>query len=234
MRVYDVAINTLSMTTEQYQKILDEIIYERSTLFPMLSYNSERVANDYFGKYGGYYILWVRRIDKRDSRETPLWLKSPMQVRYPLRVGAQHFIRCKLNAPIFSTEQGQSTYWEYDGFLRTRANKVFWIFEKRENLGSDFFYAITEEGRIFQSSDGGEPRLTMSGAYLTTGQDAARSIEHTDVLVQRLSLSQSGIDKDEKLAHWMHSGAAILDPGCEETQAEFQRVEQLWREFVGP
>jgi transcriptional regulator with XRE-family HTH domain len=233
VRVYDVAVETLSMTMQQCQKILDEIIYERFTLFPMLSYNSERAANDYFLKYGGSYVLWTRRIDKRDSGETALWLKSPMQVRYPLRVGAQHFIRCKLNAPIFSTEPGQETYWEYDGFLRTRDSKLFWIFEKRENLGSDFFHAITEEGRIYQSSDGGDPRLTMSGTYLTTGQDAARSIEHTDVLLQRLSLPRSGKEKDEDIARWMHSGAAILDPRREETQAEFQRVEQLWREFAG-
>ena len=229
--VYDIAASTLSMTMEDVQKTLDQIIYERFTMFPMLSYNSEETAKAYVLKYGGSYTLWARRADNRDCKKpTPVWLKCPLRVRYALRLGSQHVIRCKLNAPRFFTEAGERKYWEYDGFLRTRGDKVFWMFEKRENLGSDFFHAITGEGRVHEAVDGNGVRLTMAGTYLTTGQDDSRSIERDDVLVQRYSLPPTAADAE--IRHWMHTGAQILDAEQEETREEFERVEELWRQFV--
>jgi hypothetical protein len=227
--VYDVA-EKLSMSMEQTQRILDEIIYTRFTLFPMLSYNSEKTANSYALKYGGSYTLWARRVDRRGSEAGPVWLKCPLRVRYALRLGSQHVIRCKLNAPRFSIQPGERKYWEYDGFLRTRGNKVFWMFEKREDLGSDFFFAITTEGRIHEADNQEGPRLTMAGTYLTTGQDDTVSIECSDVLIQRLSLPHS--EQDNDIRNWMHNRAQILDPRQDATRGEFDRVEQLWRGFV--
>jgi hypothetical protein len=229
--VYDIAASTLSMTLEDVQKTLDQIIYERFTLFPMLPYSNEETAKAYVSKYGGCYTLWVRRVDKRDPNNLrQVWLKCPLRVRYMLRLGGQHVIRCKFNGPRFSTEPGERNFWEYDGFLRTRDSKVFWMFEKRENLGSDFFHAITGEGRVHEAVDGKGVRLTMAGTYLTTGQDIARSIEHDDVLIQRYSLAPTAPEPDIK--HWMHNGAQILDPAVEETRQEFGRVEELWQEFA--
>jgi transcriptional regulator with XRE-family HTH domain len=230
--VYDIAASTLSMTMEDVQKTLDQIIYERFTLFPMLSYSNEETAKAYVQKYGGCYTIWLRRMDKRDLKKPrQVWLKCPLRVRYALYLGGRYVIRCKFNGPRFSTEAEERRFWEYDGFIRTRDNKVFWMFEKRENLGSDFFHAITGEGRYHGAVDGKDVRLTMSGTYLTTGQDDLRSIEHDDVLIQRYSLPPTADDADVR--RWMHTGAQILDSELEETREEYKRVEELWRQFVG-
>jgi hypothetical protein len=226
--VYDFARDILSMPMEKCQKVLDEIIYQRSTLFPTISYSSEGTATSYFGKYGGSYALWVRRRQLRDSGPAHLWLQCPLRVRYVLKLGNSYVLRCKLNAPILAAESGQRDHWEYDGFLRTRDNKVFWMFEKRENLGSDFFYCITNEGRIHH--DGDDRRFMLAGTYLTTGQDEARSIEHSDVLLQRRSLPNS--EPDEEIAKWMHKGFDILDPLDPQKQEAFAHVEALWESFT--
>jgi transcriptional regulator with XRE-family HTH domain len=228
LSVYDFAKEILSMRMEECQKILDEIIYERSTLFPTITYTNETTATSYFAKYGGSYALWIRRRQFRDSGPGYLWIQSPLRVRYVLRLGNSFLIRCKLNAPIFASESGQAAHWEYDGFLRTRDSKVFWMFEKRENLGSDFFYCITNEGRILQ--DGADRRFTLAGTYLTTGQDEVRSIEHSDVLLQRRSLPNS--EPDEDIAKWMHEGFDILDPSDPEKHDAFRHVEELWETFT--
>jgi hypothetical protein len=60
------------------------------------------------------------------------------------------------------------------------------MFEKRIILGSDFFYFIT--GKPFDYTIRRRSRKTLVGTYLSTGQDAARSIVADRVILQRLSI----------------------------------------------
>jgi hypothetical protein len=179
-RVYDVARKTLGMTIEQSQTIIDEVIYDKFGMFPTMHYHSAGDAYEQFGRFVGNYFLWVRRSVDGEWK----WLKVPLRVRYVLKLKGGAAIRCKLNAPILSPSlPAVLTHLEYDGFLRTRANKLFWTFEKREDLGSsDFFYAITDQGRVI------DDRLTLVGTYLTIGQDAENSILTNTVLLQRLTI----------------------------------------------
>jgi hypothetical protein len=183
-RVYDVAANTLNMTTGQGQKIIDEVIYDRFSMFPNICYESSDDAEASLRRFRGTYHLWARR----DGR----WLQSKMRVRYVVSIKSRSAIRCKLNIPVIRTEPYQIPYWEYDGFLRTYENKVFWMFEKRELEGVDFFYLITCKGDVYGRND--EARFTLSGKYLTTGQDAQKSIVADDVLLQRIPSQDTGVN----------------------------------------
>jgi hypothetical protein len=136
----------LGITTERYYHLWREAI-DRSALSPHLK--TDVLSRLDLCIHKGVHILI---------------LTIPPQQTVSLLDG--YIIRCKLNAPILATEVNQPRYWEYDGFLRTRGSKIFWTFEKREALGSDFFYFITE-GRICGGND--NARLTLSGTYLTTG-----------------------------------------------------------------
>ena len=147
-------------------------------------------------------------------------------------------IRCKLNAPMLTSDPQGITHWEYDGFLRTRNNKVFWMFEKREAMGSDFFFFITDQGRGY--GEGDQERLTLSGTYLTTGQDPGRSIVTSDVVLRRLSradieneLAQLGErhaleiphDDAQKIRGWMGRTAKPVKAG----EPEYSHINRLWK-----
>jgi hypothetical protein len=64
------------------------------------------------------------------------------------------------------------------------------MFEKRELEGVDFFYLITCKGDVYGRNN--EARFTLSGKYLTTGQDAQKSIVTDDVLLQRIPSQDAG------------------------------------------
>jgi hypothetical protein len=160
-----------------------------------------------------------------------------LRVRYVLDAGARHLIRCKLNAPIIEGKTEAPPYWEYDGYLRTLDENVFWKFVKREALGTDFFDFITNNG-IPQRRDGNVAWI-LSGAYLTTGQDPLHSIEQGEVILRGLLLEEiAGEDNQIKteaeiIADWMHSTATVLNPDKPETRPEWESVNALWQEY-GP
>jgi hypothetical protein len=181
-RVYDVAANTLNMTMGQGQRIIDEVIYDRFSMFPNICYESFDDAEASLKRFRGTYCLWARRNGR--------WLQSKMRVRYVVSIKSRSAIRCKLNIPVIRTEPYRIPYWEYDGFLRTYENKVFWMFEKRELEGVDFFYLITCKGDVYGRNN--EARFTLAGKYLTTGQDAQKSIVTDDVLLQRIPSQDAG------------------------------------------
>ncbi len=183
--IYDVATNTFNMTMGQGQRIIDEVIYDRFSMFPNVCYEFADDAEASLKRFRGTYYLWARR----DGR----WLQSKMRVRYVVSIKSRWAIRCKLNVPVIRSEPYRIPYWEYDGFLRTYENKVFWMFEKRELEGIDFFYLITCKGDVHGHNS--EARFTLSGRYLTTGQDAQKSIVTDDVLLQRIPSQESGLDK---------------------------------------
>jgi hypothetical protein len=229
--VYDVAFDQLSIQMEDCQKILDEMIYDTFTLFPSLSYDSRSAADLNFKKYGGLYLLYVRR-ERR-------WLKSPLRVRYVVKSGIRHLIRCKLNAPKLRPEPDAAlSYMEYDGYLRTADNNVYWKFEKRDAASIDFIDFITDDGKLYRTDDDRAVRV-LSGRYLTVGQDAVHSIEHGDVVMAGVLVEQlagAGYEKlsqreiDAVVVKWMHETAGVLD--AEDTTAtEWTRVNQLWRRF---
>jgi hypothetical protein len=219
-RVYDVAANTLNMTMGQGQRIIDEVIYDRFSIFPNICYESSDDAEASLKRFRGTYFLWARR----DGR----WLQSKMRVRYVVRIKSRSAIRCKLNTPVIRTEPYRIPYWEYDGFLRTYENKVFWMFEKRELEGIDFFYLITCKGDVYGRND--EARFTLSGKYLTTGQDAQKSIVTDDVLLQRIPSQDDGTNHQVVgLDDEMHCGIEAI-----EDKDEDNVITKLLEDFRAP
>jgi hypothetical protein len=225
LRVYDIATDVLGMSIEQCQKIIDEVIYDKLTIFPSICYEGAE-ASQTFADFGGNYHLWVCR----KIPDEIIWLRCPLRVRYILSLKNSrnsNVIRCKLNAPkIYSDELRIVKYWEYDGFLRTRGDKVFWMFERREMLGSDFFYCITDSGRSLR--DGGKERKILVGTYLSTDQDAARTIVADRMILERLSIAdietellKSGgpavpdreSDDAQKIRAWMSREPKCMRPG---------------------
>jgi transcriptional regulator with XRE-family HTH domain len=183
LRIYDIATDILGMNIEQCQKIIDEVIYDKHTIFPGICYDSATEASTAFEVLGGNYHLWVRRQLVGEA----IWLKCPLRARYVLNLKNGTVLRCKLNAPVIHRDEFRIvTHWEYDGFCRERDNRVYWMFEKRIILGSDFFYFIT--GKPFDYTIRRRSRKTLVGTYLSTGQDAARSIVADRVILQRLSI----------------------------------------------
>jgi transcriptional regulator with XRE-family HTH domain len=228
VRVYDVAKKILSMTKEQSQKIIDEIVYDNHTLYPSLCYETRSEAERDFQRFGGLYLLYFHR------RE--LWLKSPLRVRYVLPLGARYLIRCKLNAPIIHRDERPRPYLEYDGFIRRQDDNVFWKFANRDiTAPTDFFDFITNQGTVEQRSETVLIR-NLPGAYLTTGQDALRSIEHGKVWLRGVlfeDLKREGDTKtdDEVVTDWMHNTSNVLSKTEAETAEEWDWVEEQWKRF---
>jgi hypothetical protein len=219
-RVYDLAANTLNMTMGQGQRIIDEVIYDRFSMFPNVCYESSDDAEASLKRFRGTYHLWARR----DGR----WLQSKMRVRYVVGIKSRFAIRSKLNVPVIRSEPYRIPYWEYDGFLRTYENKVFWMFEKRELEGVDFFYLITCKGDVYGRND--EARFTLSGKYLTTGQDARKSIVSDDVLLQRIPSPGDGADQYANGSEEeMHTGIEAVD-----AKDEDNAISKLLKNFRGP
>jgi hypothetical protein len=227
--VYEVAEQTLSLSMDECQQILDEIIYDSFTLYPSLSYDTRIAADQDFNTYGGLYHVYVRR---RHSR----WLKCPLRVRYVVKAGTRYAIRCKLNAPVLRREPNAPRRFEYDGFLKpiTKKKRLAWKFEKRDALDADFFDVITNEGDLYGDEESAV--RILSGAYLTTGQDALYNIEHSDVIMKQLLLEQlvsqdySTMTKAEIakiIADWMHQTSCVLDENSE----EWHDVNALWNAY---
>jgi hypothetical protein len=222
----------LGMSIEQSQRIIDESIYDNFGMLPAILYGSEAEAIEQFVRFGGNYDLWVRR----ESHNKKMWLKAALRVRYILNLRAGAVIRCKSNAPALPPYDKELSYWEYDGFLRTRHDKIFWVFEKREVKGRDFFYVITDQGRFI------EGRLTLFGTYLTTGQDTAQSIVSSDIVLHKLNpedleaaLLVPGrkqprqTDPDEQTREWMARGTQVVyseDPA-------YKRIDDLSKRRLG-
>ncbi|MCW5631889.1 MAG: hypothetical protein KIT17_01000 [Rubrivivax sp.] len=194
--VYDVA-EILGMQITTCQQTLDNIIYRQWPLFPAMYYDmpgdavreADDVAEQHLARYEGVYLAHVRRGEN-------LWLQAPLRVRYLMECGKGRFIRCKMNFPIIdpgalaAPKNGVSPkYWELDGTLAVRDQNLYWCMEKRQSQRNDYFYFITGI-----ESTTGSNHLTLSGTYLTTGQDARQSIVSGDILLHRL-FSDDGKDK---------------------------------------
>jgi len=179
-RVYETARDVFNMSIEDVQRVIDEVIYDRFSLFPNICYKSREDAEAVyrrFGGSGGTYHMWVRREQR--------WLQAKVRVRYVVDIKSLAAVRCKMNAPVLQPEQPYSIpHWEYDGFLTTCEDKVCWVFEQRELEGLDFFYIMTCRGSVFGKGD--DARFTLAGKYLTAGQDKKRSIVTDDVMFQRI------------------------------------------------
>lgn len=195
--VYDVA-EILGMETKTCQQTLDSIIYKSWPLFPAIYYDmptpgvreSDDLGEQHLKRYEGVYLAHIRRGDN-------LWLQAPLRVRYLQECGKGRFIRCKMNFPIINPEAlapGRDgtpppDYWQFDGTVAVREpNNLYWKFEKRQSDRNDYFYFITRA-----ESTTGSKHLTLSGKYLTTGQDARQSIVSDEILLHRL-FSDNGRD----------------------------------------
>ncbi len=228
-KLYDAAW-LLGMSATQCQQTLDSIIYDSWPLLPAVYYEqapkSTRepdIAQQHIDVYEGIYLAWVRRYD--------LWLQCPLRVRYLQSGGAGRFIRCKLNFPVIPQANGGAShghadrpdYWEYDGFLAVRDNKLFWTFEKRQHDRNDYFHFITNA-----ESTSGESHLTLSGRYLTTGQDSVQSIVTGSILLHRM-FRDDGTDPRHlhyREIMWTHA-KVLTSPG------EIQQAEQRWKQYCG-
>jgi hypothetical protein len=212
----------IGMTISQSQKIIDEVIYKRGPIFPRMYSANAGPATSVFHHYQGVYMLWVRR-RVGNSEGARIWLQAPLRVRYVLQIGAGFLVRCKLNAPMIEPEA--KTYWEYDGFLVKKPNKIFWLFEKRDRDKNDQFHFITGAGRPYRSPFGDRGKLrTMSGKYLTTEQDEYQTIADGRVILQRVAQNGSTAPdastevvneqirtEETHMMRIMHSSALVID-----------------------
>lgn len=199
IKTYELAA-ILSLSIEECQKIIDDLIYEARPLFPSIYYGKEENERDRaqadFEDIGGFYHLWARRGE--------LWLKAALRVRYVLDMRGGKAIRVKMNFPLFHAEEEK--YREYDGFVVTRdaARKLYWVFEKRKMIKGDYWYMITS-ANMRQNYKG---NLVLAGTYLTTGQDENMSIVASDVVLQRQKPMPI-----EAVADLMHTTTRIIGQG---------------------
>ncbi len=194
--IYDTG-KALGMEIVECQKIIDTLIYDKIPLFSGIYYGDKTNADNIFYSYGGIYLLWVKRQN--------IWLQAPLRVRYVLEIRKHSTIRCKLNAPILAVAGN----WEYDGFLTSRENRNYWIFEKRISERYDHFYFITTRGFDFTPLNGIETdrkTLTMRGRYLSADQDQAQTVVGDVILLQRQNISG-----EENEIEFMHTQARRLN-----------------------
>lgn len=183
------AAQILGMGIDRCQRIIDAAYYDRLPLFPHLLYEKDDECKYHFDHYRGLYIAHFKREN--------IWLRCPLRIRYPLDIGKGIAIRCKLNLPSIDREEGVTrSYWEYDGFLAVRAQRIFWMFEQRQPSNADYIYFVTNIGVLFQD------HLTLWGSYLSTGQDEQRSVVNGDAFLQRIE-----IEDVEQMEHGMHQEA---------------------------
>jgi hypothetical protein len=223
-RYYDAA-KVLQISVTQSQMIRDGAIYNRYPVFQRMYYGNTSAAQErleeHLNLYRGVYYLWIRRTHEGQE----VWLRAPLRVRYKLSIGDGNVIRCKLNAPIMRRQHEDEKYWEYDGFLVVHEQSVFWMFEKRTTDRStiDYFYLITCTGRIYRNLESKGESLTLSGSYLTTGQEASRFPVTGDAMLQRLALRQSD---EESIVEVMHNRAGLIVDG-----KECEALDKLLMEF---
>jgi hypothetical protein len=192
----------LKLGIEDCQKIIDSLIYETRPLFPSFYYGNEekeRVrARDDFKGIGGFYHVWARRGD--------VWLKAALRVRYVLEMRGGSAIRVKMNFPLFQ-QRDDRDYDEYDGFVifREVPQKLYWVFEQRREIRADYWYMITASVGVVLDHEGS---LVLAGTYLSTGQDASKSIVSSDVVLVRQSAK-----KIELVAHLMDTTARVVRKG---------------------
>jgi hypothetical protein len=122
--------------------------------------------------------------------------------------------------------RGNLRYWEYDGFIAITDINIFWMFERRPDLiSSDYFLFITDLGINYPSKEESGETLTMAGRYLTTDQNAARTITNGEVIIQKLEIDRT----DEALVgKIMHGDVAVFDrtPAREELDHFLRELEQ--------
>jgi hypothetical protein len=210
----DDAAELLGMTVTESHRIVDETINARWPLFPAMYYGtsdeSTMEAKADLAAYGGVYLAWVYR--------KPLWLQCSMRVSYLIPVGDGQALRCKMNFPIIApqshekreaADHGQThPHWEYDGFLSVREQRLFLAFEKRRRKRNDYFYLITCPGKVI------DRHQTMSGTYLTTGQDAAQSVVTGEVVLKRFFAMDGDENSDDRRA-LMENSPAVIPEGDE-------------------
>lgn len=208
----------LGMGRAQTQQAIDTIIHSESPLLSLAYYRDEQAVKGVLGDLGGLYYAWLERPDK--STKKLFWMQCALQVRYIIRVGELHLIRCKLLIPNLvadnaSTRGGEGSdirpFWHYDGFIRNAAPKTYWIFEKRQSPRQDFMFFVSE-----QSGNVVDDRLTISGGYLTSGQDVAQSIVSGRAIFHRVSAPPSSDDEASDHADLMRKMPRRLsasDPG---------------------
>ena len=101
--------------------------------------------------------------------------------------------------------------WHYDGFVRVVPPKIYWVFEKRDSSRQDFLFFVTSQGG--EVIEGG---LTITGEYLTSGQDANQSTVSGAAIFHRLDgASESNQEAEDQHAR-MWSSAKSVELGSAE------------------
>ena len=224
----------LGFKVGEAQRVIDTHVHDQLPLFPNLYYPARgagsNASKQAFEAIGGAYYVWMRR--------GAGWLRCTLRVRYPLDVNAGKdkpkgaAIRCKLNVPIIDRRGGDRSYWEYDGFVRMRERRVFWMLEKRHLEPAGYVYLVTGDG--FPEGN----RLSFTGAYLTTEQDRYQSIAGGDLLMERLPI---GIKDEENMEQAMANGTRVLSGDeLSEPEARWRELAKRWEgpglitSFAGP
>lgn len=221
--LYDAA-RILGMTIMTCQQTLDRIIYDAYPLLSSAHYaepsrdvRTPDLAEIHRQKYEGVYLAYVRRHKQ--------WLQGALRVRYLLESGGGRFLRCKLNFPILTPDEigapdggnRKPKYFEYDGFIvvREENGRLFWSFEKRQPERNDLFHFITN------ATPSNPLGFTLIGRYLTTGQDAAQSIESDAIMLRKLFTDNDPLHLSYRDVMWKEA-RVLTDP------AEIEKVNREW------
>lgn len=218
----------LGMSRAHTQQTLDAAIYDYRPLLPAAYYPKgprDRRERDFAqqeaDQYEGVYLIWAKR--------GLLWMQCPMEVRYLQEVSDGRFLRCKMNIPVLRdvskpecTAASLWDYFEYDGFVSIREQRLFWTFEKRQRTRNDYFYMITDTA----SMAAGVQPIVLAGTYLTTGQDAAQSVVTDEVLVRR-AYKETSDPQQRYYRDIMTTNAKLLSDACELARPDSYRADYL-------
>ncbi len=187
----------LGFDKTQSQKAIDQEVFKKIPVFRDIYYEDSprdrSMVQKHFDAFGGCYHVYLERGERT--------FRSVLRVRYPLHLKTLWTIRAKLNLPKYVNTIGkQKPFFEYDGFLSIKSDRIFWMFEERDNLNADFFHMITERPDLLEGGGMAE------GKYLTTqrGRDAS-------IIAARMLLERREIESAAEIEEFMASGMALIE-----------------------
>jgi len=189
MRVYEYG-QLLEHMIPETQRIIDEVIYKYTPVFRDIYYETnargEHRAQEHFKEYGGiYYAYFARR---------GFTIQGTLNIRYLLKLSHHYALRVKVNVPRIE----DARYFEYDGFVAIKTQKMFFSLEERQHDRADFLYIIVDTPMISSQS------FSVTGKYMTVGQNREQPIVAESIILKKASeFTGSAVD-------FMHSECKIL------------------------
>lgn len=186
--------------------IIDEFLYDRYPLFLNYYLTNEGEANKFFDQYKGIYEIYRMGTSKSNSNSI---FVSSLHVRYVIKCNDNFAVRCKLHIPNI-----QDSLVKYDGFLTMLNDRLYWVFEDRNNR--DFIFIITNTGIHHR------PSKFFAGLYMSLNQDQPPIPVSRAVCFKRIKESTN----NEEMQDFMYNSPRII------VEDEFKNIEnQIYEEI---